>query len=157
MGGDKILQQYPLANLFLPLKTIFGKVLFLVRVPCLYSKVISQNNSNQFKDFKARITVVWADFWSFPHFFFYNFYTTFCQIVFNTTQHYTIVVVEVANVFLSSEAYARLKALKKQKQSFSDVVMEYVPQEIDLKEFLGSCRGMDAKRVFAEIKRDRER
>ena len=63
----------------------------------------------------------------------------------------------MANVFLSSEAYARLKALKKQKQSFSDVVMEYVPQEIDLKEFLGSCRGMDAKRVFAEIKRDRER
>lgn len=63
----------------------------------------------------------------------------------------------MANVFLTPEAYARLKAAKKEGQSFSDVVFEKVPQQIDWNEFLGSCRGINAKKLFAEIKRERER
>lgn len=63
----------------------------------------------------------------------------------------------MANVFLSAEAYARLKAAKKEKESFSEVVMQHVPQQIDWEQVVGSCRGMDAKKAYAEIKRDRER
>jgi predicted CopG family antitoxin len=61
----------------------------------------------------------------------------------------------MANVFLSNEAYARLRAAKKPNQSFSDVVLERIPQEIDFSEFLGSCKGLDAKKAYAEIKKDR--
>ena len=61
----------------------------------------------------------------------------------------------MVNVFLSPEAYARLKAAKKGNQSFSDVVIERVPQEIEWKEFLGSAKGIDAKKVYGEIKRER--
>lgn len=63
----------------------------------------------------------------------------------------------MANVFLSPEAYARLKAAKKEGQSFSDVVLERVPQEIDWKEFLGSCKGIDADRINAQIREDRRK
>lgn len=62
----------------------------------------------------------------------------------------------VANVFLSDEAYARLKAAKKAKESFSEVIMQHVPQQINWDEVLGSCKGMDSKKIYAEIKRDRE-
>ncbi len=65
--------------------------------------------------------------------------------------------IELANVFLSAEAYARLRAAKENEESFSEVVLKYVPQEINWNEFLGSCKGADAKKVFAEIKKERER
>ncbi len=65
--------------------------------------------------------------------------------------------IALANVFLSAEAYARLKAAKENEESFSEVVLKYVPQEINWNEFLGSCKGLDAKKVFAEIKKERER
>jgi len=61
----------------------------------------------------------------------------------------------MANVFLSNEAYARLRAAKKPQQSFSDVVLERIPQDLDLSEFLGCCKGMDADKAYAEIKRGR--
>ncbi len=63
----------------------------------------------------------------------------------------------MANVFLTSEAYARLKAVKQQGESFSDVVMLHVPQKIDLKEFLGSCKEIDADKLNARIKSGRRR
>ena len=61
----------------------------------------------------------------------------------------------MANVFLTDEAYARLKAAKKEGQSFSDVVIERVPQEIDWDKYLGCCKGMDSERLKAQIRRDR--
>lgn len=63
----------------------------------------------------------------------------------------------MANVFLSNEAYARLRAAKKPQQSFSDVILERVPQDLDLSEFLGCCKGMDAEKLSREIRRDRDR
>ena len=63
----------------------------------------------------------------------------------------------MVNIFLSPEAYARLKAAKKGGESFSEVILEKIPQEVDLKEFLGSCRGMDADRMIAQIKKERDR
>ena len=65
--------------------------------------------------------------------------------------------VDVANVFLSAEAYARLKAAKKEGESFSEVIIEHIPQEIDWNEFLGSCKEINAKKLYAEIKKERER
>lgn len=61
----------------------------------------------------------------------------------------------MANVFLTEEAYARLKAAKKEGQSFSDVVMERVQQEIDWDKYLGCCKGMDAEKLVAELRKDR--
>lgn len=63
----------------------------------------------------------------------------------------------MANVFLTPDAYARLKAAKKPGESFSDAVVRFVPQEIDWDEVVGSCKGLDAKKTFAEIKKDRMR
>lgn len=63
----------------------------------------------------------------------------------------------MANVFLTGEAYARLKAAKRQGQSFSEVIMQKIPQEINWAEVVGSCKNMDAKKAFAEIKRERDR
>lgn len=63
----------------------------------------------------------------------------------------------MANVFLNDEAYAHLMAAKKVGESFSDVVLREVRQEIDLKEFVGCCKGEDAERIKAEIKRERWR
>ncbi|OIO25297.1 hypothetical protein AUJ14_04740 [Candidatus Micrarchaeota archaeon CG1_02_55_22] len=63
----------------------------------------------------------------------------------------------MANVFLSGEAYARLKAAKKGGESFSDVVMREVKQDLDLKEFFGSCKGMDAGKINKRIRTDRRR
>jgi predicted CopG family antitoxin len=63
----------------------------------------------------------------------------------------------MTRVSLTSEAYARLKAVKQQGESFSDVVMQHVPQKIDLKDFLGSCKGMDADKLNVRIKSERRR
>ncbi len=63
----------------------------------------------------------------------------------------------MANVFVTPEAYARLKAAKKGDESFSQVILAHVPQIIDWDEFVGSCKGMDAKKLYAQIKRERER
>ena len=63
----------------------------------------------------------------------------------------------MANIFLTDEAYARLKAAKKQGESFSEVIIEYVPQKIDWDKFVGSCKGIDAEKIKAEIRKDRER
>ena len=61
----------------------------------------------------------------------------------------------MANVFLTDEAYARLKAAKKQGQSFSDVILDTIPQEIDWEKHLGSWKGADVKKLMAEIKAER--
>ncbi|MBI5636125.1 hypothetical protein HY993_04150 [Candidatus Micrarchaeota archaeon] len=63
----------------------------------------------------------------------------------------------MANVFLSTDAYARLKAAKKEGESFSDVIITFIPQEINWGEFLGSCKGIGAKKLYAQIKKERER
>jgi len=63
----------------------------------------------------------------------------------------------MANVFLTPDAYARLKASKKPGQSFSDVVLERVSPELDLDEFLGSCKGINAKKLSDEIQKERRR
>ncbi len=61
----------------------------------------------------------------------------------------------MANVFLTDEAYARLKAAKKENESFSDVVMAHVSQHIDWDKYFGACKGMDIEKAIAHIKRDR--
>jgi predicted CopG family antitoxin len=63
----------------------------------------------------------------------------------------------MANVFLTAEAYARLKAAKNEGESFSDAVIRFIPQEIDWKTVLGSCRGINSGRLSMEIRRERER
>ena len=63
----------------------------------------------------------------------------------------------MANVFLTPEAYAKLKAAKKPGESFSDVVIKLVPQTLDLDEFVGSCKGLDAKKLTKEIREERNR
>lgn len=63
----------------------------------------------------------------------------------------------MVNVFLNDAAYARLKAVKREEQSFSDVVLEKIPQDIDWDDFVGAWKGIDAKKAYAEIKRERER
>lgn len=63
----------------------------------------------------------------------------------------------MANVFLTAEAYARLKAAKNEGESFSDVVMEHIPQKINWSEVLGSCKGIDSKKLYKEIKKERDR
>ena len=65
--------------------------------------------------------------------------------------------IELANVFLIDTAYAKLRAAKQDRESFSDVVMRYVPQDLNLKEFLGSCKGMDANKLNEKIRRERIR
>ena len=62
----------------------------------------------------------------------------------------------MANIFLTNEAYARLRAAKKEGESFSDVILENIHQKIDWDEVVGSCRGIDVKKLKAQIKRDRE-
>lgn len=79
------------------------------------------------------------------------------QTVLYSVVHYSIGDRGLANVFLSGEAYARLKAAKKAGESFSDVVMREVKQDLDLNEFLGCCKGMDVDAAIAKIKRERER
>ena len=61
----------------------------------------------------------------------------------------------MANVFLTDEAYARLKAAKKGNESFSDVVIEHIPQQIDWNKYLGCCKGIDAEKLVEELKRER--
>ena len=61
------------------------------------------------------------------------------------------------NVFLTSEAYARLKAAKKGDESFSDVIVENLRQDIDINDFLGSCSEIDAEKLSAGIRRERNR
>lgn len=61
----------------------------------------------------------------------------------------------MANVHLTDEAYARLKAAKKKDQSFSDVILEKIPQEIDWDRCIGSWKDVDVKKMMAEVKADR--
>ena len=63
----------------------------------------------------------------------------------------------MANVFLTQDAYAKMKAAKLEGESFSDVVMREVKQNIDLDEYLGCCKELDAKKVYAQIKKERVR
>lgn len=63
----------------------------------------------------------------------------------------------MANIYLKDEAYARLKAAKKEGQSFSDVIMDEIPQKVDLDAFFGSCKGTDAKRILKELQDERRR
>ncbi len=62
----------------------------------------------------------------------------------------------MVNVYLSDGAYTRLKTAKKPGQSFSDVIIEHFPMAaLDFSEFLGSCKGLNAKRTYAQIKKER--
>ncbi len=63
----------------------------------------------------------------------------------------------MANVFLNDDAYARLKAAKKENESFSDLVLREMPVQNRIKEFLGSWQGNDMKKIISEIERERER
>lgn len=63
----------------------------------------------------------------------------------------------MANVFLNDEAYARLKAAKKETESFSKFVLREIPVQNRVSEFLGSWKGSDLKRIVSEIERERER
>ncbi len=63
----------------------------------------------------------------------------------------------MANVFLSEEAYAKLKAVKEEKESFSEVVIRCTHQQIDWKKYLGSCKGIDTEKIIKEIKKGRSR
>jgi len=60
----------------------------------------------------------------------------------------------MANIFLTDEAYAKFKALKKEGQSFSDYILE-LPQEIDWKRFVGAWKDVDTEKIKAHIKKDR--
>ncbi len=63
----------------------------------------------------------------------------------------------MANVFLSGEAYARLRAAKRDGESFSDVVIREVKQDIDMNEFLGCCKGINADKLVKELQAERRR
>lgn len=63
----------------------------------------------------------------------------------------------MANVFLTDEAYAKLKAAKEDSQSFSDWVMENAKPEINWDKYLGCCKDMDVDKALAELKRERRR
>lgn len=63
----------------------------------------------------------------------------------------------MTNVFLSQEAYTRLKAAKHEKESFSDVVLREVKQTVDLYKYFGCCAGIDVEKLNAEIKKERNR
>ncbi len=63
----------------------------------------------------------------------------------------------MVNVFLTPEAYAKLKAAKQEGESFSDVVVREVKQQIDLDKYFGALKGMDAEKLSAEIKKERDR
>ena len=61
----------------------------------------------------------------------------------------------MVNVFLNNQAYARVRAAKKEGESVSDVVLRYVPQDLDVSEYFGSCKGLDADRANAKIRQER--
>ncbi len=61
----------------------------------------------------------------------------------------------MVNVFLTPDAYARLRAAKEEGESFSDVVVREVKQKIDLDKYIGSCAGMDVEKAIANIKKNR--
>lgn len=63
----------------------------------------------------------------------------------------------MANVFLTDVAKARLKAVKEENESYSDIIMQYVPQKINWNEFVGSCKGIDAEKIKSEIREERHR
>ncbi|MBI5226366.1 antitoxin VapB family protein [Candidatus Micrarchaeota archaeon] len=63
----------------------------------------------------------------------------------------------MANVYLTDEAYARLKAAKKEGQSFSDWVKENAKPHIDWDQFVGCCKDMDIDKAMAEMKKERRR
>ncbi|BAJ50416.1 hypothetical protein CSUB_C0556 [Candidatus Caldarchaeum subterraneum] len=62
-------------------------------------------------------------------------------------------------ISLSDEAYAALKRIKREGESFSDVVLRLVGQAKyrPLSEFAGRWAGDDIDKVFEEILRERER
>ncbi len=62
----------------------------------------------------------------------------------------------MANVFLTEEAYARLKAAKHQGDSFSDVVLREVKQNVDLAEYLGAWENTDANKLAEELRQERQ-
>ncbi len=61
----------------------------------------------------------------------------------------------MVNVFLTPDACARLRAAKGENESFSDVVIREVKQQVDLDKYLGACAGMDVEKAIARIKKDR--
>ena len=63
----------------------------------------------------------------------------------------------MANVFLNDVAYSRLKAAKKQGQSFSDLVIEIVPMKTKFSDMLGAFPDIDAKKISAEIRKERRK
>jgi len=62
-------------------------------------------------------------------------------------------------ISLSDEAYAALKRIKREGESFSDVIMRIVSQAKyrPLSEFAGRWSGEDIDEVFREILQERER
>jgi len=63
----------------------------------------------------------------------------------------------MANIYLTDEAYARLKAAKKDGQSFSAWVTQNVKPDVDWQQFVGSCKDLDIKKAMAELKKERRR
>ncbi|MBI2444902.1 antitoxin VapB family protein [Candidatus Micrarchaeota archaeon] len=63
----------------------------------------------------------------------------------------------MANIYVTDEAYARLKAAKSEDQSFSDWILENVRPQIDWDRHFGSCKGMDVKRIVKELQDERRR
>lgn len=75
----------------------------------------------------------------------------------DTLLFYTIVLYSMANVYLTDEAYARLKAAKREDQSFSDWILENAKPRIDWGKYVGCCPDLDVDAAIAQIKKDRRK
>jgi predicted CopG family antitoxin len=64
----------------------------------------------------------------------------------------------MAVVYLNDEAFSRLRQNRRPGETYSAVVLEFVPTKaVALDRFLGICKGMDAKAAYARIKKERKR
>jgi predicted CopG family antitoxin len=70
--------------------------------------------------------------------------------------HIGFIVIKV--ICLSEKAYETLKSMKKQGESFSDVVLRVaqLKKKKSILEFSGKWHGDDIDQVFAQIEKDRE-
>ncbi len=61
------------------------------------------------------------------------------------------------NISLNDEAYARLKSVKKKDQSFSKLILEKIPQDINFDKFFGAWKDEDIEKLKAEVRKGRNK
>jgi predicted CopG family antitoxin len=72
--------------------------------------------------------------------------------------HMNIVSAMTKDISLSEKAYETLKNMKKNGESFSDVVLRVAPEKHkkSILEFAGTWKGNDIDKVFSIVLKDRE-